>query len=372
MPVAGLPSFENAGSNPAPAGEFSAPETASAAASREESQPGGDGFGAFFSLLGALLEGESFPAAPPVPVPDETAEAAERSKCGAAAHAGPPLGEAVAPALESPDPRLEKGSPVPPAGALESAAPAPEMGDPEGVAALPRPDSGSRKPAGLAFALRLSRRGAEESCLPQLRARDAIAQGAAEGEKTAPETAELAGDRSDAPRRTGQAGRPTPAPSAEAASILLAPAAGQLQAASVSGGARSDPPARGGPVEPQPAAEQPAAGEPARRFSLEVGVGEAGRRVAVELVERGGRLEVAVRSHDRELAASLRGELGDLVRGLERSGFGARSWAPADTPSEAESGRHERRSQPDWAGADRPKRPNRAEESFAWHLRSLR
>jgi hypothetical protein len=67
---------------------------------------------------------------------------------------------------------------------------------------------------------------------------------------------------------------------------------------------------------------------PARQISLNLaGSGSAG--VAVQLRERAGRIEVAVRSGDSQLAKSLQSGLGDLVTRLENQGFKTQAWVPA-------------------------------------------
>ena len=140
--------------------------------------------------------------------------------------------------------------------------------------------------------------------------------------------------------------------------------------------------------------------ESAKRISLHVSAPESDRRVAIDLVERSGRLHVAVRSGDGELTTSLRQELGDLVSRLEQSGYGAETWSPADgkaavrdnsTPiagseaggnlrqdhphrnaqAEPTPDHRERRSQPEWVDEIRPKKQGRGEETFLWHLQSI-
>lgn len=79
---------------------------------------------------------------------------------------------------------------------------------------------------------------------------------------------------------------------------------------------------------PAPLAAPPApVGEPVRRVELRVG-GTAEANVSLQVVDRGGRLEVAVRTPDHDLAGSLRQALPDLVRRMEQVGFRAETWAP--------------------------------------------
>jgi hypothetical protein len=67
--------------------------------------------------------------------------------------------------------------------------------------------------------------------------------------------------------------------------------------------------------------------QPARQISLKL-VGEDSAKVSVDLSERGGKVQIAVRSADPELARSLRTDLGDLVGRLESKGFKTEAWVP--------------------------------------------
>ncbi len=53
--------------------------------------------------------------------------------------------------------------------------------------------------------------------------------------------------------------------------------------------------------------------------------------VDVRVLERGGRVEVSVRTPDAELTSSLRRDLGELVEKLEHKGFHAEAWTPDAT-----------------------------------------
>lgn len=68
--------------------------------------------------------------------------------------------------------------------------------------------------------------------------------------------------------------------------------------------------------------------QPARQISLKL-IGEDSTKVSVDLSERGGRVQVAVRSADPELTRSLRSDLGDLVGRLESKGFKTEAWVPS-------------------------------------------
>jgi len=95
------------------------------------------------------------------------------------------------------------------------------------------------------------------------------------------------------------------------------------------------------------AASQP---QPARQISLKL-TGPDSAKVDVELSEKGGKVQVAVRTADRELAKSLQGDLGDLVGRLETKGFKTEVWIPgashvshaaaASEPSSAGQGNRE-------------------------------
>jgi hypothetical protein len=67
--------------------------------------------------------------------------------------------------------------------------------------------------------------------------------------------------------------------------------------------------------------------------------------VDVKLIDRAGKLHVAVRSADGELAHTLRGDLPELIGRLEQRGFSAETWTPADHSTIAahasEGARHE-------------------------------
>ena len=67
--------------------------------------------------------------------------------------------------------------------------------------------------------------------------------------------------------------------------------------------------------------------QPARQISLKL-TGADSAKVDVELTERAGKVLVAVRTPDRELAKSLQTDLGDLVGRLENKGFKTEAWVP--------------------------------------------
>lgn len=66
---------------------------------------------------------------------------------------------------------------------------------------------------------------------------------------------------------------------------------------------------------------------PARQISLKL-TSEDATRVSVDVSEKGGKVQIAVRSADPELTKSLRSDLGDLVGRLEGKGFKTEAWVP--------------------------------------------
>jgi hypothetical protein len=82
--------------------------------------------------------------------------------------------------------------------------------------------------------------------------------------------------------------------------------------------------------------------------------GQTGSSVEIRLVERGGSVQVTVRSSDPVLSNSLRGELAELVKVLGERGYRTETWTPADTfPTNHVSGLDTRgsganESSPDW------------------------
>jgi hypothetical protein len=67
---------------------------------------------------------------------------------------------------------------------------------------------------------------------------------------------------------------------------------------------------------------------PARQISLKLSADDA-TRVNVDLTAKGGKIQVAVRTPDQELAKSLQSDLGDLVGRLESKGLKTETWMPA-------------------------------------------
>jgi len=72
--------------------------------------------------------------------------------------------------------------------------------------------------------------------------------------------------------------------------------------------------------------------QPARQISLKL-TGPDSTKVDLQLTERAGKLQVAVRTPDHALAKSMQSDLSELVGRLENRGFKAEAWIPT-------SGRH--------------------------------
>ena len=72
--------------------------------------------------------------------------------------------------------------------------------------------------------------------------------------------------------------------------------------------------------------------QPARQISLKL-TGPDSTKVDLQLTDRAGKLQVAVRTPDHALAKSMQSDLSELVGRLENRGFKAEAWIPT-------SGRH--------------------------------
>jgi hypothetical protein len=70
--------------------------------------------------------------------------------------------------------------------------------------------------------------------------------------------------------------------------------------------------------------------EPARQISLRL-AGTDSANVDVQIRERAGKVQVAVRTGDSQLAKSLQSDLSDLVNRLDVRGFKTETWVPATT-----------------------------------------
>ena len=79
-----------------------------------------------------------------------------------------------------------------------------------------------------------------------------------------------------------------------------------------------------------PETEAPSAlqqSQPIREISLRL-AGAASAHVDVQVAERAGRVQVAVRTADQDLARSLQSNLGELIGRLEEKGFRTEAWTP--------------------------------------------
>jgi len=167
----------------------------------------------------------------------------------------------------------------------------------------------------------------------------------------------------------------------------------------------SDQPERSAAADPPPAAApEPSAGaEPskppaaARNIQLDVNGGDG--RVEVRLTERGGAVEVAVRTPDARLAGALREDLPALSSRLAESGFRAETWHPASPATSSGPGDWHKLTEPSPGGPAQdangrprqnggqpqgdsqprqpqaqPQQPNRKDQGkdFAWLMSSLR
>lgn len=85
------------------------------------------------------------------------------------------------------------------------------------------------------------------------------------------------------------------------------------------------------PLELRPGTK-PVTVQPVKQLSLAMSTSED-QNVEVRLMDRAGRIHVAVRTADPALSTALRGDLGDLVTRLEGRGFQADVWTPGATPT---------------------------------------
>ena len=98
--------------------------------------------------------------------------------------------------------------------------------------------------------------------------------------------------------------------------------------------------------------------QPTRQISLRLSGADA-TNVDVQLRERAGRVQVAVRTGDSQLTQALQSDLGDLVNRLESKGYKTEAWIPATAhpaaaaaPGVSEGGAEHGQRQPSgsWAG----------------------
>jgi hypothetical protein len=123
--------------------------------------------------------------------------------------------------------------------------------------------------------------------------------------------------------------------------------------------------------------------------------GEGEQRVEVRVTERGGDIQVAVRTPDSRLAGELREDLPALATRLEQAGFHATTWHPVsaedrerlsyslagapardaqDQPRQngRESERDPQQKRKDPGNPDNPSQRKEQGKDFAWLLSSIR
>jgi hypothetical protein len=115
---------------------------------------------------------------------------------------------------------------------------------------------------------------------------------------------------------------------------VYAPAARLAEASSQPEHAAAAEPRPAAAPEPRLDAEVPKPPAAARNIQLDVNGGN--QRVEVRLTERGGEVQVAVRTADAHLAGALREDLPALSSRLAESGFRAETWHPASPGASSE------------------------------------
>jgi len=80
-------------------------------------------------------------------------------------------------------------------------------------------------------------------------------------------------------------------------------------------------------VSPETEVPSAAQSQPIHEISLRL-AGTASSHVDVQVAERSGKVQVAVRTADQDLAKSLQGNLGELTARLEEKGFRTEAWTP--------------------------------------------
>lgn len=142
-----------------------------------------------------------------------------------------------------------------------------------------------------------------------------------------------------------------------------------------SGSSSSKLPQAAQPAEPAPAPEPLKASGAARDIRFEVAGGD--RRVEVRLMERGGEVQVTVRTPDSRLAGTLRENLPVLTSRLSESGFRTETGQQASQDSNPHS-RQDSREQPRDAEPRRPKaeeeqlNPKNKGKDFSWFMSTHR
>jgi hypothetical protein len=188
-----------------------------------------------------------------------------------------------------------------------------------------------------------------------------------------PQTGDTAEERSSqpAPLEKGEAAAPerfrkseTPPPSSWGASsastarlspdTVYAPAARLADATNQPEHLAAAEPRPAAAPEPRAGAELPKPPAAARNIQLDVNGGD--RRVEVRLTERGGEVQVAVRTPDAHLASTLRDDLPALSSRLAESGFRAETWHSVSPGASSGPGEWHRLAEPSPGGT--PQNPN--------------
>jgi hypothetical protein len=226
---------------------------------------------------------------------------------------------------------------VPTAGPLE--APAGDPPDP-----VPVPSSTPARPSAAAPLDGAVAEPASEAAVTPVDRATGQTGDAAEDNSSLPASIEKG--EADAPARFRKSETPTAssweASSASAARLspdaVYAPAEGLAKASHQPERAAAAAPQTAAPPEPGAGAEASKPPAAARNIQFDVNGGD--RRVEVRLTERGGEVQVAVRTPDANLASALREDLPALSSRLAESGFRAETWHPASpgTSSGAPSG----------------------------------
>ncbi len=127
-------------------------------------------------------------------------------------------------------------------------------------------------------------------------------------------------------------GQERPAPSEHSISNYSITAAGLQEAAHANQPltrASTDPAPPAAPSLPADNTQQQTQ-RPTREIALRLGQGDA-PSVSVQLLDRNGSVQVAVRTHDTDLSARMQSNLDQLVNSLKQQGIDTDAWTPART-----------------------------------------
>ena len=121
------------------------------------------------------------------------------------------------------------------------------------------------------------------------------------------------------------------------AAEILAPQSGGMATRTSEGHPDETRAASATALEPEAEAPNILPSQPARQIAFQLATAGTSK-VNVLFTERAGKVDVAVRTPDRELAKSLQTDLGDLVDRLGHSGFKTEAWIPGAHPAAAAMG----------------------------------